>query len=117
MLLTLVNQFESHEEFLSLQPAILLVILTPIIDVLTFSLGGCSEGLDAFRCFFKYHLFYTHVRIMSSFSHHISSNNFLTPKLLVTRNGHDDKSKRGTYPAFCFFFFTITGWSGLSLLL
>ena len=45
------NPFKCHEEVLYLQPMI------PHLNVLTFSplTGGCSEGLDAFRFFFKYY--------------------------------------------------------------
>ena len=46
------NPFKCHEEVLYLQP-----MISPNLNVLTYSPpwlgGGCSEGLDAFRFFFK----------------------------------------------------------------
>ena len=44
------NPFKCHEEIFSLQP-----MIPPKLNVLTFSplTGGCSEGLDALRFFFK----------------------------------------------------------------
>ena len=50
MLLPSGNPIKCHEEDLSLQPVI------SHLNVLTFpplTLGGCPEGLDAFRFFFK----------------------------------------------------------------
>ena len=45
------NSFKCHEEVLYLQP----MIPPKRVDVFSLLAGGCSEGLDAFRFFFKHH--------------------------------------------------------------
>ena len=49
MILPSGNPIECHEEVLSLQP----MIPPKCFDVAPPLTGGCSEGLDAFRSFFK----------------------------------------------------------------
>ena len=49
MLLPSRNPFKCHEEVLYLQP----MIPPKRFDIFPLT-GGCSEGLDAFRFFFKY---------------------------------------------------------------
>ena len=60
MLLPLGNPFKCHEEVLSLQS----MIPPKRFDIFPLT-GGCSEGLDTFRVFFK-HTLIAHVLTLSA---------------------------------------------------